>query len=246
MRRLLVFAAVVACCSCWQRPGLDVPDLASEHEEVAVTIARVARLGVTVDDELASLEQQTTAFFATPAGTWARPFPIDAFKHTAMSCLNSPYTQTEPDPVSREVADRFGIVCAVAAAVELDGRLANLPAHRTIASQKLTEIDAIRDVRVRLQARLRQLPSIVRRTRSYLTTRRAEARQMAKDAQARRSEYGRKSFGEAIADIESYEARLDELDAELQRLEASTQRWSEQLGAIVDLLYKELSRLGRT
>lgn len=242
-----VFLAALVCSGCWQtRQSLEPPNLAAQNEEVDLTVERLQRIGATVDDELGQLRQLSADFFGAASGTWDHPFPLDSFKHTAMSCLNAPYNQEPPEPSVSEAADRLGVTCAVPAALDLEHHLDETPAQRSIALAKLAQVDQLRSVRSKLQSRLRQLPSILRRARAYLSTRRAEARQMIKDAQARQTDYSRKSFDEAMHRIEAYEGRLTALDHQLTELEDASGRWSKQLGEIVDALYKDLSRLGRS
>lgn len=246
LARLLVFAALV-CCGCWQaRQGPGAPDLTAQNDEVDLTIERLTRLSETVDGELVELRTRTDAFFDAPQDAWRKPFPLDAFKHTAMSCLNAPYNEAAPEPVVQEAADRLGITCAVAAALDLERRMAEAPSSRAVAMGRLLQIDEVRSLRAKLQSRLRQLPSILRRTRSYLGTRRAEARQMVKDVQSRQGEYSRKSYTEAMVTIERYEARLASLERQVAIVEDSAGRWSKRLAEIVDDLYNDLSRLGRS
>ncbi len=244
--RLFLLAQVAVCAGCWQASqGRPAPDLTAQYEEVELTIDRLVRLGATVDDELADLRGRTGRFFDAPKQTWLAPFPLDAFKHAAMSCLNAPYNEAAPEPTVQEVADRLGITCAVPAAVDLERQLADVPSVRSSALARLIELDEVRSVRAKLQSRLRQLPSILRRTRAYVGTRRAESRQMVKEIQSKQGEYGRKSYDEAMKRIEEYDARLSVLEAQIGSLEDATGRWSRQLAEIVDALYKGLSRLGR-
>lgn len=245
--RGVVLVLLAVSTGCWQsRQGPAPPDLTEQVREIDATALRLVRIGETVDDELADLAARTETFFGTSASVWRKPFPLDAFKHTAMSCLNAPYNEAEPEPIVREAAERLGISCAVPAALDLENQLVRAPSQKAPALEKLREIDQVRNVRAQLQTRLRQLPSILRRTRAFVSSRRAEARQMVKNIQSRQSEYGRKSYAEAMAQIERYEEQLAALEREIDELESASGRWSKDLGSIVDRLYKDLSRLGRS
>ena len=238
--------AALLCSACWgAQQQLAPPELGEQRAEVAQTIERLERISATVDDEIIDLRDRSETFFSADASTWLKPFPLDSFKHTAMSCLNAPYNQEDPEPTVSDVAERFGVSCAVPAALDLEERTAAAPGQRPVVTEQLRNVDQLRNVRVKIQSRLRQLPSIVRRTRSYLSSRRAEARQMSKDIEARRADYGRKGFEEAMDRIEDYEDRLVELDRAIDVVEGSEGRWSKELGNVVDALYKNLSRLGR-
>lgn len=198
-----------------------------------------------MSSRLEALRALEAAFFEVPAGAWAAPFPLDQFKHAAMSCLNEPFTDAVPDPALQEVAQRLRISCAVPAAAVLDEALQDVPGRRAFAEDKLQQIDDVRLARSELQGRLRQLPAIARRTRNYLATRRAQARQVETEAQRRRSEYDRKSYQETMRRIAQHRARLDELEAAIGAVEQAIPQWSAQVGEVIDALYKRLSRLGR-
>ena len=243
---LLAMLLVIVVSGCWQgRRGLTPPDLTEQVTEVDGTISRLSRLVDTVDEELARLRSQADAFFDTPQTTWTSPFPLDAFKHVAMSCLNAPYSDVPADPAVDAVARKIGITCAVPAAIDLDQRLAPGTDARRDALAKLVEIDALRSARAQLQSRLRQLPGILRRARAYVESRRAEALALSKNVKSRRTEYARRDYAEALEVIARYEKKLAELEDEIARLEDSSQSWNAELGVIVERIYKDLSRLGR-
>jgi hypothetical protein len=247
-RPITVFAVVVAvlCSSCFQaRRGPQPPDLSSERSEVAQTIEKLERIESTMASELDQLEALDREFFDEERSAWARPFPLDAFKHASMSCLNAPYVQNDAEPRVQEAADRLQVSCAVPAALSLEQRLNEVTTRRAFGVRKLRQIDQMRSVRTRLQDRLRQLPSITRRTRNYLASRRAEARKMVEAIERRRPEYLRKDFQEALRRVEQYRERLDALESSIATVERSIPRWSRTLGTVVDRLYKNLSRLGR-
>jgi hypothetical protein len=130
--------------------------------------------------------------------------------------------------------------------VVLEERLDRDSSVRPFGVEKLQEIDGLRILRARLQGRLRQLPAIVRRTRNYLASRRAEARQLRQDIERREPEYAKATFDEALNRVTEYRASLDRLETAIDDVERSIPNWSEALGAVVDALYKDLSRLGRT
>ena len=246
-RALLAAILIVVASGCWQgRRGLTPPDLAEQVAEVDGTISRLSRLVDTVDDELDRLRSQADTFFATPQATWRAPFPLDAFKHVAMSCLNAPYSDVPAEPEVERVARKIGTTCAVPAAVDLEGRLSPGTDERRDALAKLLEIDALRSARAQLQSRLRQLPGILRRARSYVEARRSEALALAKNVKTRRTEYARRDYAAALEIIEDYEKKLAELERQLERLESSSQSWNKELGVVVERIYKDLSRLGRT
>lgn len=240
----LVWAAVLT--GCWGvREGPKPPDLTEQHAEVDQTIERLARVERTMAAELDELRGVQQRFFDEQRGVWAPPFPLDAFKHTAMSCLNLPMNADEPAPQISEVARRLGINCAVPAAIVLDDQLDEARGQRSFGVTKIRQIDEVRTARATIQTRLRQLPAIVRRTRNYLAARRAEIRQLATEIERNRTEYVRKDYDETLRRIDEYRARLDALDAAIREVEQSIPRWSREVGDVVDALYKDLSRLGR-
>ena len=240
------FVLALLLAGCWSaRRGPAPPDLSGQNSEIAETAQRLELVGETMSSELQALQKLQTGFFDAPEGAWKAPFPLDQFKHAAMSCLNEPFTDVLPDPALQKVAQRLRISCAVPAAGVLDAALERLPGRRSFAEEKLQQIDDVRLVRSELQGRLRQLPAITRRTRNYLAARRAEARQVEDDAQRRRSEYDRKAYQETMGRLAQHRARLDELEAAIDEVERSIPRWSGEVGGLIDALYKRLSRLGR-
>lgn len=243
MRTLLALAALVVLTGCWQPRQREALDLGEQTREVDATIASLQRLDAGVDTELAELSRVVDAIFAAPADTWAAPFPLDAYKHTAMSCLNAPFDESAPEPQVREAADRLGLRCAVAAALALEQELQAVD-DRAGALTRLRQVDDVRRRRYELQTRLRQLPALLRRTRAFLASRRAEARQMTAELRAREGEYARKSFSDSLRAIEDYEARLNALEEELTVLDTVTGAWSTTLAEVVERLYIDLSRLG--
>jgi hypothetical protein len=247
LNRLLIALAVsvaVFSAACAQRQGPKPPELSSEKSEVTQTVQRLERIEATMAADLEELTTLEQKFFDEESAAWAPPFPLDVFKHASMSCLNAPYVETAPEPRVKEAADRLGISCAVPAARVFESRLDEAPSRREFGVRKLRQIDEMRSVRARLQARLRQIPAITQRTRNYLASRRAEARKLADELERRRPEYLKKDFEESMRRIEAYRARLDELETSIATVERSQARWSRDLGTVVDGLYKDLSRLG--
>lgn len=244
--RLVLLGVAIFIAGCWQsRDGLKAPTLATQNAEVDQTIERLDRIETAMGSEIEQLERDRIAFFADEPTAWRDPFPLDTFKHAAMSCLNEPYTEGQAEPRATEAASRLGVTCAVPAVVVLDRQLDQATPSRQFGTTKLRELDALRLLRTRLQSRLRQLPAIVRRTRNYLAARRAEARQIRVEIERRQPEYSRKSFDEALENVDAYRRHLDKLETSVDAVEESIPTWSKALGTVVDALYKDLSRLGR-
>jgi len=241
---LLAGAAVLT--GCWGvREGPQPPDLNGQNSEVEQTIARLQRIEETMAEELQALREAQRSFFDEQRGAWAPPFPLDAFKHTAMSCLNAPVADDQAAPEVNETATKLGITCAVPAAQVLDAQLDEAHTVRAFGVTKIRQIDEVRTARAKIQGRLRQLPSIARRTRNYLASRRAELRQTEAETERRRADYLRKDYEETMRRLRGYRDRLDALDDAIGEVEQSIPRWSREVGDAVDALYKDLSRLGR-
>lgn len=242
----LVVIGAFAATGCWQlRDGLQPIELASHTEEVDETMARLDRVEEAMESELLQLETERAAFFDAPDQRWGDPFPLDLFKHTAMACLNEPFSNPAPDPDLERVAKSVGISCVVSPTPLLLGSLRDTPQLRDDALTKLQMIDGLRTLRARLQSRLRQLPTIIQRARAYLDVRRREAREMEQELRRRRPEYARRDFDESLERIGEYRRRLDQLDAAIAGVENSVGDWSKTLGTTIEAIYQDLSRLGR-
>ena len=233
---------------CWQTGRKTPPALTEQAVEVAETTSRLVRIEVAMDEDLGALRDLIGRFFSIPEHTWVAPFPIDAFKHTAMSCLNAPYDEATPDPAVQEVATQMGIACAVQPLVVLQAKLGADQmiegGMAGVALDSLRLVDGLRSGRASLQTRLRQLPGILRRTRAFSATRRLELRRHAQDLTARRGEYTRDGVRQALDELEHVEAQLDALDAQLLVLEEKEATWAREVGTLVEQLYKGISYLG--
>lgn len=231
---------------CWERrEGPQIVDLAGQNSEVEQTVHRLELVETTVDEELDALDGLVSTFFDTPADAWAPPFPFDAFRHAAMSCLNEPSGQSDAEPLVREAADRLKVSCAPPAILSLDTELVTNRDRRAFAREKIGEVDQIRTLRHAVQARLRQLPDLIQRTQNYLAIRRSEARQMEADVDRRRAEYTRGDYQAALERIDQHRERLDSLERVVTGLEAKVPAWRATLEGITERAYKRLSRLGR-
>jgi len=243
----LLASAALLTSACWgAAQSLSPPDLTDQTSEIDQTIARVDQIRETIKDDLDRFDALRRQFFEAPSNFYASPFPLDLFKHASMSCLNDPPSdQGSPAPPIAAAADQLGIDCAVAPLPPLVEALQAVPARRDTAVAKLQTIDRIRQIKFRLARRLRQLSSVVRRTRNYLATRRAEARQQTREIERRRPEYRRKEYEEARRRLAAYTARLDALDHAIAGLESAGPAWSRSLGTSIEAIYQDLSRLGR-
>ncbi len=244
-RLTLSVATFLLLASCWQRrETLNPPDLSGQNSEVEQTIVRLQEFDESLQGEVESLRAAMDAFFDEPRSSWSPPFPLDAFRHASMSCLNTPPSAPEPEPTLALAAERYRIVCAPPALVALEQRIGEQSGYADFAKRKLGEVDRIRSARTTVQNRLRQIPEIIRRARNYLAVRRSEARQLEADTERRRTEYRKSDYDEAIDRIRRHRRALDRLDESIGELEQAAPRRSRELGDAVDRLYKEMSRLG--
>lgn len=246
VRLPLAALALVLSTGCWQTARKSPPTLTEQALEVEETVERLARIEAAMDEELAGLRDLVGRFFSLPNDTWRAPFPVDLFKHTAMSCLNAPYDESPPDPSVQEVAEQFRITCAVAPLVVLREALGHEGVPRGEVLDNLRLVDELRSGRASLQSRMRQLPGILRRTHAFIEVRRSEARRTRQDLEARKAEYSRDALRASRAELDQYEVMLDSLLMQLVVLEEKGSTWSRELVVLVEQLYKGISYLPPT
>jgi hypothetical protein len=226
--------------------GPSLPDLSAEHKQVGQRSKRLERIRQVMAEDLAELEALRVQISEGAPGRFARPFPLDLFKHVAVECLNQPWDPNQLQTDDHGPSDRAESRLACRPAflerllVELDDKVS---ARRDQALSMLENIDKLRQIRGKLRERLSRIPSILQATQSLLATRRAALRQTRVSYKRRRTEYSEQRWEQLEERLEVYESGLRELEVQIERLQDAFPGWSPALDRSVSMLYMELAKL---
>lgn len=261
---LLIAALSTALGACWGTTGPALPDMSVERDQVDRRSERLRLIRQVMREDLAEVQTLRQAFVDAPPGLYARPFPLDLFKHVAVDCLNEPWDPNQlavdengPDqpgqdqpgqdvPGQDEPAgqSRLQLTCSPEFVdrllVDLEEKV---PERRSEAIAKLETLDALRQLRGKLRQRLRRIPPILRASRSMLAARRADLRQTRATYARRRTEYSAERWKELTQRLDLYEQNLRALDEQIERLTEAWPSWEPALDQSVSMLYMELTQL---
>jgi hypothetical protein len=258
---LAIAALVLALPACLGTRGPSLPDLSAEHSQVGQRSQRLLRIRRVMTDDLAEFETLRAQVSERESGLFARPFPLDLFKHVAIECLNQPWDpnqlQVDPSQADQPQADQpqtdqpsqsDGPELGLACSPEFGGRLLveleeQVPARRDQALSMLEKIDKLRELRGKLRQRLSRIPSILQASQSLLATRRADLRQTRATFRRRRTEYSDDRWQQLQERLDAFESELSELEVQIKELEEVFPGWSPRLDRSVSMLYMELAQL---
>lgn len=245
----LVLAALVwAQGGCFGTRGPALPDLSVERTQVDQRTERLRLIRQVMDEDLVELASLSEGFIDSEPGLYARPFPLDLFKHVAVDCLNEPWdpNQLAVDDEAAQAEQPAGL--QLTCSPEFADRLLvdlqeKVPSRRSEAIAKLELLDEIRRLRGKLRQRLSRIQPILRASRSMLAGRRADLRQMRASFERRRTEYSATRWKELQQRLDLYAKNLQALDTQIKRLAETWPSWEPKLDQSVSMLYMELTQL---
>lgn len=244
MRHLSCFLLCLGLMGCFQRQGLPALDVSPQIGQVEIKTRQSQNILATIDADLAELESLVDTLQKLPAQTWREPFPLDLYRHALMSCLTQPITaEIIPDSPETQAATSLDITCAVLPLPALVEALANNP-DREIANSGLKAVDAMRDKRTILEARLRSMPRDLGDMREYVATQRAEARRVEQDLDRRKPEFADKEFQASKAQLKAWRVQLNDLEQAVEQLEARRGAWTSDMESRLAALYRIIATLG--
>lgn len=111
---LVCLFASVASSACWATaPGIDPPSVVEPVSELEQLSVRLESIYAVLERDVTRMGTLRVEFFSPPAPLYADPFPLDLFRHVALTCLNELPTEDlsraegveeplpeEPDPES--------------------------------------------------------------------------------------------------------------------------------------------------
>lgn len=242
---LLVAVLCWALSACGGARGPALPDLTAEHNQVEQRSLRLKRIRQVMREDVRQVEVLREQFSQTDPRFFARPFPLDLFKHVAIECLNEPWDPNQIEPSdAAEALDEMGLDCTP----EFAGRLLvqlqkKVPQRQEQALAKLQTLDELRKLRGKLRQRLSNIPSILRASRSMLAARRADLRQLRATYERRRTEYSDQRWRQLQERLDSLEKDLEALQDQIDHLTKVWPSWSPDLDQSVSMLYMELAQL---
>jgi hypothetical protein len=237
---------VVAAGCVTTSKGPKPPDFSQGRGRIVERVDDLESARTAIERDIKVLRESSGTFFEANRSLYAKPFPLDLFRHTAMACLNTPLEpRIDVLPRYEEAAQEAGITCPVApTAALLEALQATSRSSRADALERLQLIDTWRRTRGRMQDRLLKLPRIIEQTRESLAAERAAARQTELEIERRRAEYSKDRLEAARKAVSDYRKRLDDLEARVAEVESAIEPWSRAVGAEIDFVYSRLSLLG--
>ena len=92
VRFALGIVCVLSCVglhACWATsPGIEPPDIREPVGELEQLSTRLESIYAVLERDVTRMGTLRVAFFSPPSALYAPPFPIDLFRHVALTCLN--------------------------------------------------------------------------------------------------------------------------------------------------------------
>lgn len=238
--RALALLILLAPPACWGgQQSLPPPEVAAQVNTIEREAERVGAIREVMRRDLGRVTALRQAFFEVPPDAYAPPFPLDTFRHAAMSCLQQPHDGSRavdevegadvlmPEEASlpEEVAaKKFGVTCTPRALISLDEALEQ-PTHRALAREQLGRVDELRELSARIEARALKVNLITRRARTELADWRARRRQLVDETRRRELDYDREGWAETQRRLRAYEDSLARLATAIEDLEDDRPNW---------------------
>lgn len=229
--------------SCANGPREEPLDLSEPNRELERTTANLQNYVDQLDSAIGEVTSSFSFIAEIESQALEPPFPLDAFKHSLVSCLNV-FDVTAPEPQLAEIARRYGVVCAVPALEVLDRSLENGSADQELATLALQNVDRVRQNRAIAQKLLRDLPDQLARTNAFVGARKSELRRTREQIKRKKADYNQADYNSTMDDLAAYEVEITKLEDRVFEIEAKRSGWNTQLGDKVDALYKSLTILG--
>lgn len=244
MRHLSLIMLCLGLSGCFQRQGLPVLNVSPQIGQVENKTAQSQNALTTIETDLDELQTLVETLQQLPDTTWREPFPLDLYRHALMSCLTLPLNaETVPDSPEANAAEALGVTCAVLPLPPLVEALAK-DNGRQAATTGLQAVDAMREKRTILEARLRSMPRDLEDMREYVATQRAEARRVEQDLDRRKPEYLDKDFQASKSQLRAWRERLNTLEQAVEQLEARRPGWTSTMETRLAALYRIIATLG--
>ncbi|MFP4598291.1 MAG: hypothetical protein ACOC9J_04925 [Persicimonas sp.] len=240
----LMLGLVVGGAACLTGGGPALPDLSTEHNQITQRTERLRRIEELMERDVERFEVLREQFFETGEELYARPFPLDLYKHVAMECLNEPWDANELEEELPQAEAMEALMCRPEFVDRLVVELhRQAPERRQEAVSKLHTLDEVRQLRGRLRRRLSRIEPILRASKNMVAARRADLRQMRLSYERRRTEYSAERWSQLQDGFEEYGEYLDDLERKIGSLERLWPSWPETLDRSVSMLYMDLSKL---
>ena len=222
---LLVQLMVLSACGA-QQSSIDLPNLSSQLQRVEAQSTRMKLILQVMDDDVAQAQRARSTFFEVARERYARPFPLDLFKQTAMSCLNQPLGLSEPValPVSeaqRALTSQDAPMTCTPESLDLLVKTARAQSAGTLAlvALQMSRVDTMRTLRAKVRVRTSKLEPLLIQQRLFLDRERLELRRLRRRVNTRRDDYDGASVARARARLNSLQLRLNVLDERIRALE---------------------------
>ena len=237
---------ILALCvsGCFQQQGLKPLDLTAPTGQVDAKTSQTEHLYDVIQGDLSEFDALYGDFSGVAQHTWSDSFPLDLFRHAAMACATQALgAQAEPESPEAVSATELGLACEVVPLPALQTAL-NASREKETALTGLRAIDALREKRTLLEGRLRALPRDTNDMREYVASQRSESRRVDQELERRKPEYNDSDFATSKKRVREWQAKLDALEAAVERLDTSRAEWQTALETRMATLYRQISLLG--
>ena len=245
-RSIVAFLGLLSfLCACAGVQRTARLDLSEPKIELGRTAKNLDQFVTELELSIVALNESGDQLMTIDENRLRDPFPIDAFKHALIACLNTTDTSGDGPPELVTVANRFDVTCPVPAIVALDRKLDRGSAFEKTALNALQNLDTVRVNRSIAQKLLRELPDQLAHTTAFIGARKSELRKTRQNIRRRKADYRPVDFRASLAALDSYEEALETLESRVFEIDAERSEWTELLGNKIDILYKSLTTLGQ-
>ncbi len=228
---VVIAAATVACPA--RRQGPETPKLEASVDRVDRRLERLRGIREVMQRDLERVETLSGELAGTSTDLFGGEFPLDLFKHVAVSCLNA--SSIEPDDDSEATADPSPssdapLQCRPRFSDRLVDRIdERTPDRRDRAMRLLARVDEFHTLRSRLWTRLRKIGDILEETREFVASQRAALRKRRTRWERRRQELSPERWHQLSRRFSAYAARLEELEEASDQLAEAVDSWPKHL-----------------
>lgn len=245
---LVCLLASVTSSACWATaPGIEPPSVTAPVSELEQLAVRLESIYAVLERDVTRMGTLRVEFFSPPAALYADPFPLDLFRHVALTCLNElptedlsrteeleePPPEPEPDAPSEEDAEQPGedippeepvaqppVIQLTCQPANLDFLFAQVPATRLeFARAQMKRVDEVRTLRLRIERRIARLPRILATASTQIAEKRAARRQLAEQVNKRKLDYNKDQWDETSRRLKRYEKEIQRSERALEVLQ---------------------------
>ncbi len=238
-----ILLSIMLASSCGQKAVKPAPDFSVSQNRLSAFNARLKSISNTLTEELIGLNNAMNDVSLLNTIEYSDSFPKNIFKHALMACLNDNAHNVEESEELGKEAVAFGITCNVLPLKSLLKAL-DEPENLLLAQKGMQALEKVRRHRSQIQKIIREIPDDVFEIRKEINIQNGELRRKKAYLQTKRNDYSSNEWDNANNAIKEFQSQLNELKREVKTVLLNKNIWFQKLGSEIDVLYKDIAKLG--